>query len=171
MGKHLFTLKNSKGDRIKYFSIDFEKIKALMGFSGGLEIVINSCHGIEEVAIYHFSSKVLKADERLRSLLFGRANTNNTFIGNETTANTLGIEYSSYIVNYTSVEKLEKLNSTNKGIGAEYVNENYKHGTAKQDKNQKIDVIDENGKRWQTKTSVASKRTNWSYSITNGSAL
>lgn len=164
----LFGLKNSNGDIINYFAVPFANIKKLYGSAGGLEIVINARHKNHYVAVYHFPSKVLKSDEHLRALLFGREFTDGHFIGNETTANELNELYAeNYCVNMVKLEELEKLND-NKGIGAEFVN-GYKHASEKQDKRLKIDVIDHEGHFWQTKTSVASEQTNWSYAITNGS--
>jgi len=164
----LFGLKNSNGDVINYFPVPFANVKKLYGSAGGLEIIINARHKNHYIAVYHFPTKVLKNDEHLRALLFGREYTNGHFIGNETTANELNELYAeNYCVNMVKLEDLEKLND-NKGIGAEFVN-GYKHASEKQDKKLKIDVIDNDGHFWQTKTSVASEDTNWSYAITNGS--
>lgn len=164
----LFGLKNSNGDIINYFEVPFTNVKKLYGSAGGLEIIINASHKVHYIAVYHFPTKVLKNDEHLRALLFGREHTHGHFIGNETTANELCKKYAKkFCVNMVKLEDLEKLND-NKGIGAEFVN-GYKHASEKQDKKLKIDVIDNDGHFWQTKTSVASEETNWSYGITNGS--
>ena len=155
----------------RFFRVEYADVKELNGFSGGSLVAINRYHKSNTIALYRFPSEKLKSDETLRALLFGRENAKGHFIGSEAVANELYIRYSSYIIDTVDLEILQEYNTSN-NLGYAFenylVNNGYKHGTIKQDKNQKIDVIGDDGKRWQCKASIASDGTKWSYATTNG---
>lgn len=157
----------------RFFAIAYTAIKDLKGFSGGFILAINKFHKSNIVAIYEFTAKQLEKDEMLRALLFGRENAKGKFIGSQAIANELFARYDTNIIDTVELEDLQAYNTDN-NLGYAFENylvkNGYKHGTVKQDKNQKIDVIDNNGKRWQCKASIASDLTKWSYATTNGCA-
>lgn len=158
-----------------------EKIE---GFSGGIVVVTTfGFKNVNNVVAYFLSSSDLNNDT-LRSMLFGRVTSNGEiklvkkeveYLANNWAMNTLPDGCSS-ICNYqhTTCANLradmiahDEMNVGGAGERFVMALTNGKHGTKKQDKNQKIDIISSDGKRWQVKTCICDEK--GSYSITNGS--
>lgn len=151
----VYVAKNSRGRVIKYYDVPLEYIKKQLGFSGSLVLLANSYYKADSVALYRFYYKDFKESALLRALLYGRDNSIGTLALTETGFNALCAFFESYEFWNCTIKVFTY--GINKGIAAEDMLCNifhYKKASERQDKNQAIDCIDENGKRIQVKASI-----------------
>lgn len=170
--------KNGTIDKKRAFTIkvpDVKKIKKeILGFSGGLLLTIPTYHAANILTTYKIKTDDLKKSNFLCAICFGRSK--GAFICSSAICNIFYCLYDTFSIGcLTDTTKLLSYNN-NLGVAAEkWLCENgFKHGSYKQDKSQKIDVIDINLHRFQVKAScylqgVTSKGA--SYSVTNGTII
>lgn len=156
-----------------FIPIDYKPIKTnILDFSSILLLGIEDFEPTGIVYCFQFTSKQLKADENLRTMLFGSTFTNGHLRPKKTIFKALMKYYSDCIrtdifYTKTAINAIAESHNVNCGYALEILLENdgFIKASAKQDKNQKIDVI-ENGKRIQVKCAMLSSKK--AYSITNG---
>ena len=172
-------------DGINYTTVDINDIKPLKGFARGFYLAIDSSHNSSIVSVYTLTTESLRdttpcdlvdgwtMGELRSAIAFGREGANGRFVGVKWIANNADKIFNlAYVV---SKEELESYKSS-EDFGHALENwlvakKGYKHGTAKMDKSQKIDVFC-NGERWQCKCSIIpSESSKRSYSKTNGSVF
>lgn len=174
-GKYLFSLLNGKKDEIRYFDIDYSEIKEkVLGFCSVLYVVCDSYYKAPYATIYRFTSDVLKSDDKLRSILFGREKSIGEIHLTQTQINFLSEHYtysaSGEKLFFDMIPKTDLEKELNKGIGIEYYmceKYGFTHGTKKQDISQCIDIIEPTRKRAQVKCSLTLEKSKGKGSRTN----
>lgn len=160
-------------------TVDNSIIDKIMGKSTELTIVVNSFDTYENkvnlnvALIYKFTKKELKNNTDLASLIFGRTNSYGVFKATSKVCEILNKHYIDNVIDIIMIDDIktytQENNYTNMGIAIEYYlidKFNAKHGTEKQDKVLKQDLL-LNGHYTQVKCSLATAETKGSFSTTN----
>lgn len=161
----------------KFTMVSAEDVKKVFGKSSLLWVITNSYHDVGNVSdyanIYQFTKKDFEKNPDLRALIYGRVNSKGTFKSCKVVTNSLATNFINHAIDCISIADLQIYASdngyNNLGIAVEhYLIEKFggKHGTEKQDKKLKQDVLI-NGHFIQIKCSLATDKTNLSYSTTN----
>lgn len=157
--------------KFKEVSIDF--IDKVMGKSTKLWLVVNANHeDLETAIIYEFSKAELKKNTDLASFIFGRINSVGAFKSTKLVTNILATNYINHaidVVNISDIQKIADNKGVNLGVAVEYLLADKfdgKHGTIKQDKELKQDIICRHS-TIQIKCSLQTATTKKSYSTTN----
>lgn len=153
---------NGKRQKMYYHDFDYRIIKSeWLKMCSSLILVVNESYGdFENIAFYRFTTEELRTDFFLRALLFGRSGSYGQIAFTQTQYDTLYKAYKRCIIAKCNINELYAFDS-NLGIASEkyLCSHGFKHGTEKQDKNQCIDVIDNNNKRAQVKESISTEKT------------
>ena len=161
----------------KFEKVNVNDIKKIFGKSSILWLIVNSYHDIGNTSpyanIYEFKKKDFEKNPDLASLIYGRTNSKGVFKSCKIVTNSLANNFIEYAIDCISIGDLQeyavKNGYNNLGIAVEYYlidKFNGKHGTQKQDKKLKQDVLI-NNHFIQIKCSLATDKTSLSYSTTN----
>lgn len=161
----------------KFTKVSSEDVKKVFGKSSILWLITNSYHDVGKTSdyanIYQFTKKDFEKNPDLCALIYGRVNSKGVFKSCKVVTNSLANSFIKYAIDCISIADLQTYASdngyTNLGVAVEYYlveKFNGKHGTEKQDKLLKQDVLI-NGHFIQIKCSLATDKTNLSYSTTN----
>lgn len=153
--------------------------KTVSKFSGTLVLLTNIGHDSSTLGIYEIPWAEIRKNDDLRAMLYARTSSKHALKIDKIACNYLINECANYLrsdffINRDTLEKRCKETGKNAGVIFEeiYIELiNGSHGTIKQDVNQKIDVIGEDGKRYQLKASIAFADNHGSYSTSNGRAI
>ena len=149
----------------------------IYGLASTLLVVTNSNWHSDYITVYAIPYKALKADENLKSMLFGRECTNNAFKADKMCIINLNRFYSNYLIDFAmTVDKLEQIaveNNCNLGLAAEIALENsgfFKKASAKYDR-KCVDLIGAKDKKlYQVKCSIVKPNSHGSAGTTNKKA-
>lgn len=149
----------------------------IYGLASTLLVVTNSNWHSDYITVYAIPYKALKADENLKSMLFGRECTNNAFKADKMCIVNLSRFYSNYLIDFvTTVDKLQEIameNNCNLGYAIEKALVNsglFKKASAKYDR-KSVDLIGTKDKKlYQVKCSIVKPNSHGSAGTTNKKA-
>lgn len=149
----------------------------IYGLASTLLIAVNANWHSDYIVVYAIPYKALKADENLKSMLFGRECTNNAFKADKMCIINLNRFYSNYLIDFvTTTDKLQEIatkNNCNLGYSMEIALENsglFKKASEKYDK-KCVDLIGtKNNKLYQVKCSIVKPNSHGSAGVTNKKA-
>lgn len=169
----------------RFENVEMNEIQKVKGLSSGMILITNAIHtshtSAEDIInAYVFDREILASDADLRSITYGRVNSKGSFKACKIVVNTLARYYGNNAKFFITVGELQKIaeeNNCNLGVAVEIwlcSTGFFKHGTVKQDKAQKIDIIatseflGNERKRYQVKASICTDKTKGSYATSNG---
>lgn len=159
--------------------VDKDVLRAIAGFSGTLVLLTNIGHNSSVVGIYEIPWRDIRADSELRIMLFGRVSSVHALKIDKLSCNYLADNGSKYLRTdfFKTRDEIEtecEKTGINAGKLFEIIYAKLVNGliaSIKQDVNQKIDIIGEDGRRYQLKASIAFSNNHGSYSTSNGRAI